>query len=90
MANISTIPEEEMIEDYYASKLEYDACAKLITPAERALANGVAQGLAAMYESRRRRVAHLQRVMDTNKRIMEKIDREFEERGKIPPWRKAE
>jgi hypothetical protein len=82
MADITTIPTEEMINDYYASLLDRDTCQRLLVPARIALAEAIQDGVALGHA--KKTTVQLQERVDGNQHIMDTIRVELERRGELP------
>ena len=75
MVGLNAIPTTEMKEDYYASKLDYAACSKLLFIAEIALEAAQHDGVALNHA--KKTVMHLQERVTGNQKIMTIIETEM-------------
>ena len=79
MIDLNVVPTTEMKEDYYASKLDYAACTKLLIIAEMALE--VAQHDGVALDHAKKTVAHLQERVAGNQKVMTVIEAEMTKRN---------
>jgi len=81
MVDISQFTTEEMVDDYYASKMDLETCERLYHPArivfDAALKDGIGLEHASVTTDR------LEERIAGNKKIMEIIEQELERRGEL-------
>lgn len=79
MADVTQVPTDQMREDYYASKLDYEGCKKLLAIAEVGLEHAQKDGVSLKLATET--VTMLRDRVRSNAVIMTIIKEEMERRG---------
>jgi hypothetical protein len=85
MTTFGHISQQELVDDYYASKMDYETIRRLLPAAEIALKAAQVDGVSLEHASKT--VDSLTKRLEGNQRIMNIIDNECQARGFVPPWR---